>query len=265
MAGGLQGMLKDGHTSFEGVDEAIMRNIDAAKQLADIVKTSLGPNDGATIVQELEVMHPAAKMIVLASQMQEQEMGDGTSLVVSMAGELLRLAVPDINACTLNPCAAATAGELLRQGLHTAEILEGYKRAFEKCMEELPSLVCHTVEDVRDKAQLVYAIKTTLASKQYGFEDTLAPYVAEACLNVMPPAPKKASVNVENVRICKLQGGSVDQCHVINGMVKLQSLVLCIAHNLHCTLVITATCERSRAMSLQRYGSMSDANAELQW
>jgi hypothetical protein len=59
---------------------------------------------------------------------------------------------------------------LLRQGLHTAEILEGYKRAFEKCMEELPSLVCHTVEDVRDKAQLVYAIKTTLASKQYGFE-----------------------------------------------------------------------------------------------
>jgi chaperonin GroEL (HSP60 family) len=63
-----------------------------------------------------------------------------------------------------------TAGELLRQGLHTAEILEGYKRAFEKCMEELPSLVCHTVEDVRDKAQLVYAIKTTLASKQYGFE-----------------------------------------------------------------------------------------------
>jgi T-complex protein 1 subunit theta len=49
-------------------------------------------SDGATIVQELEVMHPAAKMIVLASQMQEQEMGDGTSLVVSMAGELLRLA-----------------------------------------------------------------------------------------------------------------------------------------------------------------------------
>lgn len=67
-------------------------------------------------------------------------------------------------------CIAATAGELLRQGLHTAEILEGYKRAFEKCMEELPSLVCHTVQDVRDKAQLVYAIKTTLASKQYGFE-----------------------------------------------------------------------------------------------
>jgi TCP-1/cpn60 chaperonin family len=78
--------------------------------------------------------------------------------------------MPDTDACDLHACAAATAGELLRQGLHTAEILEGYKRAFEKCMEELPSLVCHTVEDVRDKAQLVYAIKTTLASKQYGFE-----------------------------------------------------------------------------------------------
>jgi chaperonin GroEL (HSP60 family) len=61
-------------------------------------------------------------------------------------------------------------------------------------------------------------------------QDTLAPYVAEACLNVMPPAPKKASVNVENVRICKLQGGSVDQCHVINGMVKLQILTLLMIH-----------------------------------
>ncbi|CAM9222261.1 unnamed protein product, partial [Ectocarpus sp. 8 AP-2014] len=97
-------MLKDGHNSYEGVDEAIMRNINAAKELAAIVRTSLGPNgmnklvvnhldktivtsDGATIVRELEVMHPAAKMVVLASQMQEQEAGDGTSLVVTLTGE----------------------------------------------------------------------------------------------------------------------------------------------------------------------------------
>ncbi|CAM9486714.1 unnamed protein product [Phaeothamnion confervicola] len=223
LAGGLSSMLKDGHQSFEGVDEAIMRNIEAAKQLADVVKTSLGPNgmnklvvthldktivtsDGATVVNELEVQHPAAKMLVLASQMQEKECGDGTSFVVTFAGELLRL-----------------AGELLRQGLHTAEILEGYKRAAAKCAEALPGLVCHTVADVRDKQALTVAIRDVLASKQYGFEDTLAPFVAEATLAVMPPAPAAPSVSVESVRVVKLLGGSVAQSHVVRGMVVQRS------------------------------------------
>ncbi|CAM9650222.1 unnamed protein product [Ectocarpus fasciculatus] len=219
LASGLQGMLKDGHNSYEGVDEAIVRNINAAKELAAIVRTSLGPNgmnklvvnhldktivtsDGATIVQELEVMHPAAKMVVLASQMQEQEAGDGTSLVVTLTGELLKL-----------------AADLLREGLHTAEILEGYRAAYIKAQEILPSLVCHTVADVRDPKQLAFAIKTVIGSKQYGFEDSLSPFVAEACLAVMPPAPAKAMLAVENVRVCKLLGGSTADSHVVRGMV----------------------------------------------
>ena len=85
-------------------------------------------SDGATIVRELEVLHPAAKMIVMASQMQEKEFGDGTSLVVSIAGEMLNL-----------------AADLLRSGLHAAEILEGYKRGYAKALELLPTLVCHTL------------------------------------------------------------------------------------------------------------------------
>ncbi|CAM9234574.1 unnamed protein product [Scytosiphon promiscuus] len=219
LASGLQGMLKDGHNSYEGVDEAIIRNINAAKELAAIVRTSLGPNgmnklvvnhldktivtsDGATIVQELEVMHPAAKMVVMASQMQEQEAGDGTSLVVTLTGELLKL-----------------AAELLREGLHTAEILEGYRAAYIKAQEILPTLVCHTVTDVRDAKQLAFAIKTVIGSKQYGFEDTLSPFVAEACLAVMPPLPAKAMLAVENVRVCKLLGGSTADSHVVRGMV----------------------------------------------
>ncbi|CAN0106406.1 unnamed protein product, partial [Ectocarpus sp. 12 AP-2014] len=219
LASGLQGMLKDGHNSYEGVDEAIMRNINAAKELAAIVRTSLGPNgmnklvvnhldktivtsDGATIVRELEVMHPAAKMVVLASQMQEQEAGDGTSLVVTLTGELLKL-----------------AADLLREGLHTAEILEGYRAAYIKTQEILPSLVCHTVADVRDPKQLAFAIKTVIGSKQYGFEDSLSPFVAEACLAVMPPPPAKAMLAVENVRVCKLLGGSTADSHVVRGMV----------------------------------------------
>ncbi|CAN0136196.1 unnamed protein product, partial [Laminaria digitata] len=69
------------------------------------------------------------------------------------AGELLKL-----------------AAELLREGLHTAEILEGYRAAYIKTQTILPTLVCHTVADVRDKKQLAFAIKAVIGSKQYGFE-----------------------------------------------------------------------------------------------
>lgn len=122
---GLSGLLKEGTKHVTGLDEAVLRNIDACRQLSAIVRTSLGPNgmnkmivnhlsklfvtsDAATIVRELEVIHPAAKLIVMASQAQEREVGDGTGLVVAFAGELLD-----------------QAEKLLRMGLHTAEIVQG--------------------------------------------------------------------------------------------------------------------------------------------
>ncbi len=91
-------MLKDGHKSYEGVQGAVIRNIEAAKAIATMVRTSLGPNgmnklvvnhlekiivtsDCATIMKELEVQHPAAKMLVMASEMQESEYGDNTNFV----------------------------------------------------------------------------------------------------------------------------------------------------------------------------------------
>lgn len=97
-AAGLQGMLKSGHQAFEGVQGATIRNIEAAKAIAGMVHTSLGPNgmnklvvnhlekiivtsDCATIVKELEVQHPAAKILVMASEMQEKEFGDFTNFV----------------------------------------------------------------------------------------------------------------------------------------------------------------------------------------
>jgi T-complex protein 1 subunit theta len=97
-AAGLQGMLKDGHKSYEGVQGAVIRNIEAGKAIAAMVRTSLGPNgmnklvvnhlekiivtsDCATIMSELEVQHPAAKMLVLACEMQESEYGDNTNFV----------------------------------------------------------------------------------------------------------------------------------------------------------------------------------------
>lgn len=102
-AAGLQGMLKDGHKTFEGVQGAVLRNIEAANAIAGMVRTSLGPNgmnklvvnhlekiivtsDCATIMKELEVQHPAAKMLVLASEMQESEYGDNTNFVSESIG-----------------------------------------------------------------------------------------------------------------------------------------------------------------------------------
>lgn len=110
---------------MSGVNDAVLRNIDACKQLSAIVRTSLGPNgmnkmvvnhlgklfvtsDAATIVRELDVIHPAAKMVVMASDTQEREVGDGTGLVIAFAGELLE-----------------QAEKLLRMGLHTSEIVKG--------------------------------------------------------------------------------------------------------------------------------------------
>ena len=104
---GVQGLLKDGGKHFSGVDEALLRNIEACKTLSQITKSSLGPSgmnklivnhigkhfvtsDTTTIVNEMEVMHPAAKLVVMAGTSQYWECGDGTNLVVSLAGELLR-------------------------------------------------------------------------------------------------------------------------------------------------------------------------------
>lgn len=219
VAGGLSSLLKDGHKHFEGVDEAVAKNIDAVKQLAAITRSSLGPNgmnklvinhlekifvtsDTATIVKELEVVHPAARMVVMAAKMQENDYGDATCLTVSIAGELLM-----------------EAASLLRMGLHASEIVTGYQKAYEKCVAVLESLESVRVADVRDLDELSKAIKTALASKQYGYEDLLARLVAEACLNVMPSAPKKPSINVDNIRVCKIMGGNLYDSTVIKGMV----------------------------------------------
>jgi len=149
---GLQSMLKEGHTHLTGLEEAVVKNIEACKGLSKITRTSLGPNgmnkmvinhldklfvtsDAATIVNELEVQHPAAKLLVLAAKAQETEIGDGTNLVVSLGGELL-----------------AQAEELLRDGLHPSDIIAGYLKAGDHALELLESFATAGSDqiDVRD-------------------------------------------------------------------------------------------------------------------
>ena len=157
-------------------------------------------SDAATILKELDVVHPAAKLLVMASQQQEAEMGDATNLVIVLAGELLR-----------------KAEDLLRMGLKTADIVTGYERAQASALELLEELVVDKVEDVTAQDQLSKAIRTVVASKQNGNEDFLADLVAEAVLAVLPKNP--ANFNVDNIRVVKIMGGSLEQSRVVKGMV----------------------------------------------
>ncbi|KAK4392373.1 T-complex protein 1 subunit theta [Sesamum angolense] len=184
---GIQSMLKEGHRHLSGLDEAVLKNIDACKQLSTITRTSLGPNgmnkmvinhldklfvtnDAATIVTELEVQHPAAKILVLAGKAQQEEIGDGANLTVSFAGELLQ-----------------NAEELIRMGLHPSEIIIGYTKSINKTVEILEELVEKGSENMN------------------------------ACIQVCPKNP--ANFNVDNVRVAKLLGGGLHDSTVVRGMV----------------------------------------------
>ena len=222
---GMQGMLKEGSKHLSGLEEATYKNIEAAKQLSTCVRTSLGPNgmnkmvinhleklfitnDSATIVQELEVQHPAAKMVVLASKMQEAETGDGTNLVVVLAGELLML-----------------AEELLKNGLHCSEVIAGYTAAAEHALSTLEKLAVHTAPATvfSDSAALAKCLMPVIAAKQWGNEELFAAKIAEACCLAMPSDPK--NFNLDNVRVAKIMGNSILGTTVVKGMCMVRGCI----------------------------------------
>ncbi|EFQ27077.1 T-complex protein 1 [Colletotrichum graminicola] len=210
-------LFKQGYNNYDSEDGAVLRNIDACRAISSTVQTSLGPygrnkivinhlqkmiltSDAATILRELDVVHPAAKLLVMASQQQESEMGDATNLVIVLAGELLK-----------------KAEDLLRMGLKTADIVTGYERAQKFALETLDELSVDKVEDIRSQEELSKAIRTVVASKQNGSEDFLSDLVAEAVLAVLPKNP--AGFNVDNIRVVKIMGGALEQSRVVKGMV----------------------------------------------
>merc|ERR1711974_55550 len=211
----LSDMMKDGTKHLSGLMEAVSRNIEACKKLAQITRTSLGPNgrnkiiinhvgkifvtnDSTTILHELDVIHPAAKMIVLASEMQEKEIGDGANLVIILAGELLQ-----------------QAEALIRMGLHPSEVVAGYTKAGLRAQELLSECVLKTSSDLKDVDAVTKFLRPVIGSKQYGYEDLLAPIVAKACVQILPDNPK--NFNVDNVRVIKVVGASVSQTTVVKG------------------------------------------------
>lgn len=215
-------MMKVGTNSYSGLEEAVFKNIEACMQLVRITRTSMGPNglskmilnhleklvitkNASAIATEIEVNHPAAKMLVMAAQNQALEYGDGTNLVVTLAGELLD-----------------RAKNLLEQGFVVPDIISGYARALKHILGELDSkststLIHRPFGDLHDKKQLALAIRPALASKQSGYEDFLSELVAEACIQVIPEDPRL--FNPESIRIAKVPGKSITDSFVVRGFV----------------------------------------------
>ncbi|KAI9583388.1 T-complex protein 1 subunit theta [Glossina fuscipes] len=215
-APGVSQMLKEGARMYTGLEEAVYRNIDACKEFAQTMRSAYGPNgmnkmiinhidkqfvtsDAGTIMRELDVEHPAARLMVMASEMQDAEVGDGTNFVVIFAGALLE-----------------KAEELLRLGITTSEIADGYEKALAKALEVLPKLVCHDIRDCRNVENVKKCLKASIMSKQYGQEDFLTDLVAKACVAILPD---NATFNVDNIRVCKIVGCGLTKSEVVHGMV----------------------------------------------
>lgn len=163
-------------------------------------------SDAATILRELEVAHPAARLLVMAAKQQEEESGDGTNLTLIFAGALLE-----------------RAENLLRMGLSVCEVVAGYELALQRAIdlltgdEKTPGLCCGRVSDLTDRKQVRPVLRTAVASKVPGYEDFLADLVVDACVPLL--SKDGSSFNVDSVRVSKMPGAGLLASHVVRGMV----------------------------------------------
>ncbi len=213
-------ILKEGTQRTVGRD-ALRANILAAKILAEVLKTSLGPrgldkmlvdtfgdvtitNDGATIVKEMEVQHPAAKLLVEVAKAQDAEVGDGTTTAVILSGALLE-----------------KAESLLDQNLHPTIIIEGYKKALAKALEELEKYAVKV--DPKDEEVLRKIAVSSLSSKFVGAGPSMGHIVklcVEAVKTIAQPKPDGTfKVEIGNVKIEKKKGESLLDSAMIRGIV----------------------------------------------
>jgi thermosome len=210
-------VLKESALQQKGRD-AQKNNITAAKLVADLVRTSLGPrgldkmlvdsigdvtitNDGATILKEIDVQHPAAKMMVEIAKTIDNEVGDGTTSSVVFAGALLE-----------------RAEELLAKDVHATVIIDGYQTAHEKVLELLSQLA-KKIEPT-DEEMLLKIATTSMQSKLIS-EDSgvLSKLVVDAVLRVAEKKENKYTVDLDNIKVEKKTGGSIQSTELVKGIV----------------------------------------------
>jgi len=216
-------VLKESALQQKGRD-AQQNNIQAAKLVADLVRSSLGPrgldkmlvdslgdvtitNDGATILKEIDVQHPAAKMMVEVSKTLDNEVGDGTSSAVIFTGELL-----------------SKAEELLKKDVHSSVIVEGYQEASEKTLEILSEIAMKIKPDDRDS--LLKIAKTSMESKLISDDsDYLSKIVVDTILKITTKKVDKYTVDLDNIKVEKKAGASIGATELIKGIVLDKEIV----------------------------------------
>ncbi|GFT67829.1 t-complex protein 1 subunit delta [Trichonephila clavipes] len=191
-------------------------NITAAKAVCDAIRTSLGPrgmdkmiqsgngdvtitNDGATILKQMQVLHPAAKLLVDLSKAQDIEAGDGTTTVVVMTGSMLD-----------------SASKLLDKGIHPTIISESFQNATQKAVEILNDMAIPV--ELSDRESLLKSATTALSSKVVSQHSMLlAPLAVDAVLKVIDPAVD-TNVNLNDIKVMKQLGGTVDDIELVDGL-----------------------------------------------
>ena len=215
-------ILKEGTNESKG-REAQRNNIQAAKLISEIVRTSLGPrgmdkmlvdsigdvtitNDGATMLKEIDVQHPAAKMLVEVSKATDNEVGDGTTSAVILAGALLE-----------------KAEDLIGKDVHPTVVVDGYMKALEKAQQVLDDIAEKV--DPSSKTDLLKVATTSMMTKLVSDDAPhLAQLVVDAVTQVMEPTSDKAGaktykVDIDNVKVEKKAGGSLVDTKLISGIV----------------------------------------------
>ena len=216
-------VLKESALQQKGKD-AQENNIAAAKLVADLVKSSLGPrgldkmlvdslgdvtitNDGATILKEIDVQHPAAKMIVEISKTVDNEVGDGTTSSVVFGGTLL-----------------ARAEDLLKKDVHSSIIVDGFQAAADKTLEIYSELSKKIKPD--DRESLLKIATTSMQSKLIS-EDSgvLSKIVVDSILSIATKKDDEYTVDLENIKVEKKTGGSITDTQIIKGIVLDKEIV----------------------------------------
>lgn len=198
--------------------EAVRSNIMAAVLISEILKTSLGPrgmdkmlvdelgditvtNDGATILDEMRVEHPAAKLVIEVAKTQDKEVGDGTKRAVILAGELLK-----------------RADELLDKNIHPTIIIEGYTRAA-ILAESFINQIAKSV-NINDTETLIKVAKASMSSKIASlYSNKLAKIVVDAVRKVTYEEGGKLIIDLDSLKIEKKIGGGVEETELIDGVV----------------------------------------------
>ena len=211
-------ILPEGSTRILG-REAQRTNIAVGYAVASVVKTTLGPkgmdkmlvselgdivitNDGATILEEMNVEHPIAKIMVDIAKTQDKEVGDGTTTAVIIAGELLK-----------------AAGNLIEQGIHPTIIIKGYKMAAEKARELLREKSLNVSIEDEDKLEKIAMI--SLGSKNIGGESTkryLSKLAIQAVKQVATKDGNKITIDHDFIKLEKKEGGGIEDTEFINGV-----------------------------------------------